>query len=280
MAMSFLRKIYYKLFKVKPFQVVEVNDSGIPSLIYRDVGRQLNPLTVAYFALKYYGEGKKSLFLNCANWLVNNLYEKGLFSVWKYDFPERTYHLMPPWVGGMAQARGSQVLFLAHKITLNEKFMDAALRALQSLTIPIERGGVLYIDKEDGGWWYEEYASPNSLRSFVLNGHIDALEAVHEVYLHTKNNMALKIFNKGLEELKNHLHEYDTGSWTYYDRLGHIASWSYHNLHVEQMRSLWEITGDKFFLKYYSRWKAYVAKPSSKILYEWGLKSALTRFSR
>lgn len=255
-----LRGIISRTLKIKPYAVLD--DLGIPIMLYEGLEPQRNPVTVCIVALRYYKEGRKSFFLNCANWLVDNLSHKGAFSVWEHKFPWKIYNLKAPWVSGLAQGLGIKVLVLAHKQTLNEKFINAALKALQAFITPIDRGGVLYIDKSDGGWWYEEYASPNSIRSYVLNGHVCALEGVHELYLHTKSSTALKIFNRGLDELKRHLNKYDTGSWTYYDRLGLIASRSYHKFHVKQMHSLWEMTGDKFFLKYYRKWKEYIEKSS------------------
>ncbi len=254
---SWIRRIYCRALKVKR---VIVDDLGIPISFYKGLGLQRNPVEVCHFALKYHKEGKKEFFLNCTKWLVDNLSHKGTFSVWEYNFAWQKYNLTAPWVSGMAQGLGIKVLVLAHKMTSNENFINAALKALQAFTTPIDRGGVLYIDRSDGGWWYEEYASPNSIRSCVLNGHVFALEGVHELCEHIESNTAMKIFNKGLDELKRHLHEYDTGSWTYYDRLGQVSPRRYHELHIKQMRSLWEMTGDEFFLEYYRKWKDYMPR--------------------
>lgn len=264
-----IKKIYLKVLGPRVLdRFGQVDNSGVPIVFYRDRGPQRNPVNVCDFALIYYREvkdkGKKQLFLNCANWLVDNLSDKGEFSVWEYKFPEPTYHLPAPWVSGMAQGLGIKVLALAHKMTLQEKFMDAALRALKAFLVPVEEKGVLCVDKKDGGWWYEEYASPTSIRSYVLNGHIFALEGVHSLYSYTKDSVALKIFDKGCEELKRHLHEYDTGSWTTYDRLGRFAGLGYHNVHIRQMHFLWRTTQDAFFLRYHNKWKSYLRKPFSR----------------
>jgi len=112
---------------------------------------------------------------------------------------------------------------------------------------------VLQVDESDGGYWYEEYASPSSIRSHVLNGHIFALEGIYELYTLTKDDMARKLFQEEMNELKRHIHEYDAGSWTYYDRLKNMANWKYHNLHIKQMDYLWKTTGNVLFKKYSKR---------------------------
>lgn len=62
--------------------------------------------------------------------------DKEKLSVWKYKFPEPTYNLPAPWVSSMAQGLGIKVLALAHEMTSQEKFMDAALMALKALMVP------------------------------------------------------------------------------------------------------------------------------------------------
>jgi heparosan-N-sulfate-glucuronate 5-epimerase len=104
---------------------------------------------------------------------------------------------------------------------------------MQSFFIEVKNGGVTYKNPETGGWWYEEYPNPDP-NDRVLNGFIFALLGVHEYYERTGNKDAKYLFDKGIIELKNHLSDYDTGEWTYYDQVGNIASIGYHSLHVNK----------------------------------------------
>lgn len=53
---------------------------------------------------------------------------------------------------------------------------------------------------------------------------------------------------------------YDTGSWSYYDLLHYShASSSYHKLHIEQLRTLYELTGDEIFLYYSDKFYSYTS---------------------
>ncbi len=85
--------------------------------------------------------------------------------------------------------------------------------------------------------------------------------SIYEYYKITGDTRALSLFEKGVDELKRHLHEYDTGSWTRYDLVGTMASVKYHKVHVEQMKIMYELTGNEIFLEYYEKWKAYENDP-------------------
>ena len=267
--LAVVRKVYRKVFRPAPQSIISIDKLGVPIVYYRDVGQQRNPVLVCNYALRYYYQDQsKNYFWNCVDWLTKNLSDKGGFSVWEYNFPWKIYNLRPPWVSGMAQGLGIKVFVLAYKESGNEEFIKLAFDALRAFRVPVKKGGVLQVDESDGGYWYEEYASPSSIRSYVLNGHIFALEGIYELFALTKDGTAKMLFDKGVDELKMHIDEYDMGSWTYYDRLKLVASWKYHNLHVNQMAYLWKVTGDKLFRKYHRKWKSYTQKPLAKILYQ------------
>ncbi len=254
---------------------VVLDERGVPYLYYKwqkghYVGEmRRNPVTISQFAMDYLEKYKKTddkrykrLFLNCSDWLVENAEIRGNYSVWVYQsritYPNFT--LEPPWVSGMAQGLGLTVLAHAYNLTGDEKYLKAAQLALNAFIIPVEEGGVLHID-EDGGWWYLEYGYKGEPKPRTLNGFIYALMGIHEYYKITGDEKALFLFNKGVEELKRHLHEYDTGSWTRYDLVGTMANEKYHKVHVEQMEIMYNLTGDPIFLHYYEKWKTYSENP-------------------
>lgn len=240
---------------------VKVDEKGIPVVDYGDLGEHRNPVTVANYALKYYEEYKlgnenaKQLFLNCAEFLANNLVDKGNYSVWEYNFPLSIYNLTPPWRSAMAQGLGIQVLAYAYTITGEKGYLEKAKKALNAFFVKVQDGGVTI--KENEGWWYEEYADENGKTSRVLNGMIFALFGLYEYYKITGDVDAKLLFDKGVLSVKNHLHEYDANCWTYYDTLGNLASIDYHKIHVAQMLDLYNITRDEFFKNYYEKWSGY-----------------------
>ncbi|MDY6964340.1 MAG: D-glucuronyl C5-epimerase family protein [Halobacteriota archaeon] len=249
-----------------------LDESGVPLYDYGYngdvyIGIQRNPVTISQQAFYYWDEFQKGderskkLFLNCSDWLVDNAVFYGNYSVWEYNFPWPDRNLTPPWISGMAQGQGIQVLARAYNITSDQKYLEVANSSLQVFYIEVKNGGVTYKDPETGGWWYEEYPNPDPSEDRVLNGFIFALLGIHEYYERTGDEDAKYLFDKGIIELKNNLPNYDTGEWTYYDQIGNNASISYHHLHVRQLEQLYEITQDPVFEQYYQKWKSYEDDP-------------------
>lgn len=258
-------------FKYQSAQKITYDESGVPYVSYKYqngeyVGeKRRNPVSTSQAARKYLEEYKetgddayKELFFNCSDWLVENAVVKENYSVWEYSdvitYPNFT--LYPPWVSSMAQGLGVAVLAHAYDLTDNEEYLRAAKLALEAFFIPVEDGGVLQID-EDGGWWYLEYGYKGEPKPRTLNGFIYSLIGLREYYEITNDGDALLLFNKGAEELKRHLDEYDTGSYTVYDLVGTPASKFYHEIHVEQMLTMYNLTGDPIFLQYHEKWTDY-----------------------
>ncbi len=251
---------------------VPMNDYGYINGVY--IGKQRNPVTISHQAFEYWnkfqnGDDKsKKLFLNCADWLVINAVDRENFTVWEYAFPWSSYGLNAPWISGMAQGQGIQVLARAYNLTGDMKYMNIANSSLQSFFIEVKNGGVTYKNLKTGGWWYEEYPIPNDLKEArVLNGFIFALFGIYEYYQITGDEKAKYLFDKGIIELKNHLSDYDTGEWTYYDNLGKHANIMYHNVHTKQMLQLYDITQDPVFMRFYQKWKNYQDNPLVRFNY-------------
>jgi hypothetical protein len=63
---------------------------------------------------------------------------------WTYHFPwPHTYRLEPPWRSAMAQGQGASLLVRLHLETGDERFAEAAVRALSPGAVPVaELGGV------------------------------------------------------------------------------------------------------------------------------------------
>ena len=247
---------------------VPLYDYGYTGGVY--IGVQRNPVTVSQQAFHYWDEFQKGderskkLFLNCTDWLVDNAVLYDNYSVWEYNFPWPSRNLTPPWISGMAQGQGIQALVKAYNITGDQKYLKIANSSLLSFFVEVKNGGVTYKDPETGGWWYEECPNPGNPNDRILNGFIFALLGIHEYYERTGNKDAKYLFDKGIIELKNHLSDYDTGEWTYYDQVGNNASIGYHHIHVKQLAQLYEITHDSVFKEYYQKWKSYEDNPLLK----------------
>lgn len=243
---------------------VAIVDHGYINGIY--IGKQRNPVTISQKAFEYEEEFKKGnqssrqLLLNSADWLVDNTVHYDNYTVWEYNYSFATwYNMTPPWRSGMAQGQGIQALTKAYNLSKDEKYLKVARTSLNSFFIEVQNGGVTH--KENDGWWYEEYADENGSNPRVLNGMMWTLLGIQEYYELTADENAKFLFDKGIVALKNHLPEYDTGHWSYYNAFGEPASKFYHHVHVMQLSQLYDITKEPIFKEYHDKWEGYEDSP-------------------
>jgi hypothetical protein len=258
-----------RLFHVHSPNIYTLDENGVPldDVGYQQgeyIGAQRNPLTVASLAVSYYDEFKKKgniqdedYFFNCVHWLESARIDKGNYSLWSYDFPNPSFDVTAPWYSAMAQARIMVTFERAYELTKDDHYLNIAYLAMGALQVPIQDGGVLYIDPVDGGKWYEEVAGGGrESPPLILNGFIFSLLDLDDFYIRIGSPDAKSLFQDGITELKRHLKDYDTGRWTNYDRIGHLA-YDYHYVHIDQMQKLYAITGDTIFKDYHDKWASY-----------------------
>ncbi len=182
--------------------------------------------------------------------------------VWQYDFEAPFYSPHPvPWISAMAQGEAMSVLLRAYELTHEDKYRDAAEKALNVFGIPMEEGGIRSFDGQ-GNVYFEEYPFPNKAHK-VLNGFIYALLGLYDNWRATGNPIAKQYFDEGLHTLRAEgvLQRYDLGYWTTYDqRPDKSMSFKYNAVHVRQLEVLYRISGDTYFLNMSQRWKRYNLK--------------------
>src|SRR4029077_6279457 len=125
-----------------------------------------------------------------------------------------------------------------HLETGDDRYADAARRALEPLGVDSSEGGVRAL--LDGRPWPEEY--PTSPPSYVLNGAMFAIWGVRDVGLGLDDRAARETFDELVNTLAESLHRWDLGYWSRYDLSPHptinVASSFYHNLHINQLRAM------------------------------------------
>jgi hypothetical protein len=264
MVRAWIEKVY-PVFTGKPmvYDITEVDEKGIPFLIEGTIGKQRNPMTVCNRALSYHDkfiQGDSSqliLFLNCADWLAEDLIRQNDFAVLKYNYNWSIYNMVAPWRSGLANGVSLQVFIKAHAATQNEKYLEVAKLILNSFYVEVSEGGVAY-KSGDKGWWFEEFADEGGYVSRVLNGHMFAVLGIHDYYNYTRDPAASYLFEKGLMALKNNLPKYDKGEGhSYYDLRGTPANIKYHYIHIDLLDQLFTISGDKVYKFYGDKWKTY-----------------------
>ena len=240
------------------------DSKGIPQWNYSSIGIQYNPVTLSQYALANYHTYLKTKnptlrqrFLVQAEWLLQNAKQRGNFSVWEYTFDWPSFNCTNPWVSAMAQGQGLSVLIRAYYLTKNVSYLDIANKTVLSFKVDMREGGGRYEDSMGG--WCEECADEGAYVGKVLNGFIFALLGLYEYYNGTNNLDAYELFCEGAETVSNNIHRYDSGSWSYYNLLHHgNSSLGYHELHIKQLSTLHEITGDETFLHYSQKFESYI----------------------
>ncbi|WP_293177825.1 D-glucuronyl C5-epimerase family protein [Oceanithermus sp.] len=270
-----------------------LSEDGVPSVRYTRLQDRYyhNPVYVGIYGLYYYDRWLESgrddyflkvyvrfslyppsgapgdeiwreRFLATADWFVENLvvrrsHEGRVYGVYEYPFAWEFYNLSPPWQSGMAQGLALQVLLRAWQTTGEERYLTTAERVKQAFFVPTHEGGVTYKDTPDA-WWYEEYASPGAKPSRVLNGMEHALVALHEYAAERGDAEARLLFERGLAALERTLANYSAPQipWTYYDAIGTVANYKYHQINVNLTRYLYTLTGDEP-LRIYTTWASW-----------------------
>ena len=150
----------------------------------------------------------------------------------------KTFQLPAGWPSAMAQGEGASLLTRLYIATGEERWADAARRAVAAMRLPSTSGGVQA--RLSGEPWPEEY--PTDPPSYVLNGGIFALWGLYDVGLALGDAEAARDFEQGAATLAANLGRWDTGYWSRYDLFPHpvmnVASSFYHALHTSQLEAM------------------------------------------
>lgn len=254
---------YYVDMRPKSAYVGSFDKNNIPLLDF-DGELCYFPVTIAQYALgnfDMYMDTKEEKYIDvckqCAEWFINNL-EEIEPNVYGYinNVDKDIYSLKKPWLSSLAQAQVMSVLSRVYSVCPNEEYKVVCNKLLNSFEIKVKDKGVLA--NLNGGAFYEEY--PSEIPSFVLNGFIFSLWGLLDFYIVAKDEKAKKLYEDGVKTLKDNLHLYDIKSlgWSRYDlypfKIRDITSIFYHNLHIQQLKSMYKLTNDEIYNKYANRW--------------------------
>lgn len=237
---------------IEPIDSLETDSNGVAT-----VKGEYHPTEIGKVALKAINnykktksEAAKKVFLDQMKWAEENFYETDNYVFWYFQAPAPLYHLEVGWTSAFSQGLLLNASLEAYRLTGDERYTKLIEKALKAYMVPVEYGGFLR-HWDEGELWFEEYGTERPSR--VLNGTIYGLEGVYNVYRDLNSQLALKIFESGVNTIKNHLEDYDakyTSRYSLADWKDEVSLEHYHEGHVLQLLWLYKITGEEIFRKY------------------------------
>lgn len=245
------------------------DDQGIPVLDYTgEIGKQYNPCASSQYALGWFQlwrrgkyENARKIFFELADWLCATQALEDGKGYWLYHFDMDAYGVTAPWKSGLAQAQAVSVLCRAVKFAEDDdckaRYEKALTCGFSGLIENVDEGGLLLTEGQDV--WIEEVVAAR--RAAILDGCMFALFGVRDYADLTNSTEAEKVFEDGCSTIVRYLPTFDLGYWSradlYQDNPPPPASQFYHNLHVNQLKVLYALTGEDEFLRYAEKWDLY-----------------------
>lgn len=235
-----------------------VDTIDMPSLRTEKGGIFLFPVGIFQYAfglldLFYETNDKRYIdkFKQCADWAVDHQEESGAWDNFSYYYPNNPY-------GAMAQGEGISLLIRAYSIYHEEKYLDAAKKAIDFMLMDVKKGGCTSYENSDV--ILLEYPH----RKAVMNGWIFAWWGLYDYVQVAKDETCKNLLNTSCESLIKHLPLFKNAYWSVYDLEQRMASPFYHNLHIAQMQAMYQLTGKEVFNEYAKRWVRQQKNPLCK----------------
>lgn len=191
-------------------------------------------------------------FIQCVEWTLAHQDDGGRWNNFSHYCPKTPY-------GAMAQGEGASVLVRAYVYTKEQKYLDAAKKAIDFMLLPLNEGGTTKYEGEDA--FLMEY----TFKNVVMNGFIFSWWGLYDYVVATHDEGKYKqALDNTMKSLVKILPKFKCDYWSMYslDRL--IASPFYHNLHIAQMQAMYQLTGEQIFDDYAKRWTRQQKNPFCK----------------
>jgi len=153
------------------------------------------------------------------------------------------------WYSAMAEGTSISVFAQLYELTGKTVYLNAASNTFQAFKLPASQTEPWASDADETGClWLEEYARDPQNHQFVLNGHVFAAWGLYEYWHMTGDPDALRLLQGAITTVKHWFPFFRTPGYVVKYSRKH-ANWaaSYHPVIIQQMNSLYSLTGDLFF---------------------------------
>jgi heparosan-N-sulfate-glucuronate 5-epimerase len=202
------------------------------------------------------------VFWNNIRWLANNGVAHKDALVFPFPYGLKEFNPEPNWVSGMYQGQILSCFARAYHLSGEQQYLELCRRTRNSFDLELgEKYGFRSEDRY--GLWFEE--APKLPANHILNGAIFALWGIYDYFRVSGERSPEETWKQGVRTILNALDDYDLGFWSLYDLSGTITSYYYQSVHVKQMTSLFEQTGDEKFRTYAEKWASQLNSTSCRL---------------
>jgi hypothetical protein len=202
--------------------------------------------------------------LRVAQYLLDTAHREGEAVLLRHEIPGAGHRGQ---LSGMVQGQAVSVLSRAWHATRRGSFLEAAIGCIAPFEISVEQGGLLGCISSLGIPWYEKDPTPPV--KHILNGMIYTLWGMNDLAVVSDHQPARRLFEIGVESLCQALPKFDSGFWSWYwlPERGpyHIASMTYHSMHICQLTALAQQTGRDDLKQWAVRFEKYLRNPACRV---------------
>jgi len=243
------------------FDMMKLDDDGIPVHLTRTFGPAYNPAYVAWYGLvsldrwlQELDPAGEAVFRKQIDWLAEHAkpWTHGA-RVWTYDveLAEGRGLLRPPWISAMAQGLAISALVRGYRLFRTGSLLELAHAAARVFAHLIEDGGVA--SAEGGFRLYEEYPCYPLPR--VLDGFLFSLLGLYDLWAESADPAVGELFQAGVSGLTHKLDHWDYRSkWSWYGDRVYLAPTHYHCLNTMLLGSVARLAGNPALVQRAERW--------------------------
>ncbi len=248
-----------------------------------------HPVNACHYALFCFDEFKKTgkdvykkaFLAQCSYLLDPTKYDAIGDDKIAYPYKIAFHDLKPTWYSALAQSEAISTLIRYYSLTKDEKALGVIIKLKNFMVAPQTEKGTMSCTPE-GNVWLEEYPNSTQERQ-VLNGFFLGLVALYEYsHLFPSDQEVQDLYEQCLHSAKESVKFYDTGLWLMYNRGDkRLVANGYMKWQVNEMRQLYELTGDEFFKHQFMVWityaynKEYVTPGCKVSYYNWALPAVV-----
>lgn len=244
-----------------PYCAAYKDSSGIPLTLVENK-KHYNPVGISQIGLdyinKYYSTSNK-LYLDTAEQYANCLikiskeYKGAIWFPYTFNFKLHDIEdqvMVAPWYSAMAQGQALSLFTRLYEETQNPIYSKNADKIFLSFFI-LKNGNnpyVVYYDKNHQ-LWLEEY--PMDEATNALNGFIFSIFGIYDYYrIHPDKPYVKNILVNSISTVYNNINDFEKkNEYSYYCLKHKVQDRNYHYTHIYQLKVLYDITGENYFLK-------------------------------